>query len=170
MKTDIYKKLKEKVLEMNTINDEISLIEWNKDDGPKFDSVEEMKEFENRIINGGFDYLLDDTDEIDTENSNNMLETFDYSLNGFFFYIYTFKKNGNYITFMSVKNLDEDNSIYNICGNKSSDEESAHFYFENLKSIITNNKLNDILEHLLIGVEKQIKDLKLRYDKLTSES
>lgn len=167
MKTDIYKKIKDKVLEMNALNDEISLIEWNKDEGPKFESVEEMKEFENRFINGGFDYLLDD---IDTENSNNMLETFDYSLDNFFFYIYTFKKNGNYITYMSIKNLDEDDSIYNICGNKCSDEKSAHSYFDNLKNIITNNNLDDILEHLLIGVERQIKDLKLRYNELTSES
>ena len=46
MKTDIYTDIKNKVLELNRINDEVSLFEWTNDDGPKFDSVEEMKEFE----------------------------------------------------------------------------------------------------------------------------
>ena len=36
MKTNDYIYLKSKVNELNRINDEISLIEWNKDDGPKF--------------------------------------------------------------------------------------------------------------------------------------
>ena len=43
MKADTYIVLKEKISELNKLNDEINLIEWNKDDEPKFTSVEEMK-------------------------------------------------------------------------------------------------------------------------------
>ena len=28
---------------MNNINDEINFIEWNNEDGPKFDTIEEIK-------------------------------------------------------------------------------------------------------------------------------
>lgn len=170
MKTEIYKKLKSKVLEMNNINDEVNLLEWNQEDGPKFDSVEEMKEFEKLVVNGGLDYLISDLENTDNNDSGNMIETFDYSLDGYFFYIYTFKKNDSYITYMTVKNLEEDYSIYNLCGNKSLDEKTAHSYFENLKNIITTNELIDILEHLLVGVENNIKRLKLKQEELISKS
>ena len=46
MQNKQYLKLRDQVSEMNKIHDEISLINWNKEDGPKFSSVEEMKEFE----------------------------------------------------------------------------------------------------------------------------
>ena len=52
MENNIYADIKSKLLELNRINDEVNLLEWNKDDGPKFDSVYEMKEFERKVING----------------------------------------------------------------------------------------------------------------------
>jgi len=60
MKADTYIVLKEKISELNKLNDEINLIEWNKDDGPKFTSVEEMKEFESKVISGKLDYIFDE--------------------------------------------------------------------------------------------------------------
>lgn len=60
MKADTYIVLKEKISELNKLNDEINLIEWNKDDEPKFTSVEEMKEFESKVISGKLDYIFDE--------------------------------------------------------------------------------------------------------------
>ena len=60
---ETYNKLKENILEMNKIQDEINLIEWNTDDEFKcanFDSVEEMKEFERQVLDGEFDFLFTD--------------------------------------------------------------------------------------------------------------
>lgn len=54
MKSESFKLLKSKINILNDLNDKINLIEWNKDDGPKFESVEEMKEFEKKVINGDF--------------------------------------------------------------------------------------------------------------------
>ena len=79
MKANNYEILKTKIEELNNLNDEINLIEWNKEDGPHFSSVEEMKEFENRIINGELDYILGESIIEDTEN--NMINTFNHIMN-----------------------------------------------------------------------------------------
>lgn len=168
MKTDIYNTLKNKVEELNNLNDEISLIEWNKDDGPKFESVKEMKDFENKVLNGGFDYLLDDTDDV--EISTPTLKTFDYTIDNFIFCIYTYEKNNKFYTYLSIKNKDLDNAIYDMCGNISSSRETALSHFEELKQGIINNNIDDIFDNLLIGVNKTIEKSKNRYNELTSES
>ena len=59
MKSDSFKILKSKINILNDLNDKINLIEWNKEDGPKFESVKEMKEFEKKIINDNFEFILD---------------------------------------------------------------------------------------------------------------
>jgi len=168
MKTDIYNTLKNKVEEMNNLNDEISLIEWNNDDGPKFESVKEMKDFEKDVLNGGFDYLLDDTDDV--ELSTPKLEAFDYTIDNFIFYIYMYEKNNKFHTYLSIKNKDLDNAIYDMCGNISSSRETALSHFEELKQGIINNNIDDIFNNLLTGVDKTIDKLKIRYNELTSES
>ena len=60
MKSESFKLLKSKINILNDLNDKINLIEWNKDDGPKFESVEEMKEFESKVISGKLDYIFDE--------------------------------------------------------------------------------------------------------------
>ena len=168
MKTDIYNTLKNKVEELNNLNDEINLIEWNKDDGPKFESVKEMKEFEKTVLNGGFDYLLDDNDDI--EFSTPIISSFDYTIDNFIFCIYTYEKNDKFHTYLSIKNKELDNTIYDMCGNISSSRETALSHFEELKQGIINNNIDDIFNNLLTGVDKTIEKLKIRYNELTSES
>ena len=168
MKTDIYNTLKSKVEELNNLNDEISLIEWNKDDGPKFESVKEMKDFEKTVLNGGFDYLFDDTDDV--EFSTPIINSFDYTIDNFIFCIYTYEKNDKFHTYLSIKNKDLDNAIYDMCGNISSSRETALSHFEELKQGIINNNIDDIFNNLLTGVDKTIEKLKIRYNELTSES
>lgn len=170
MKTDIYTDIKNKVLELNRINDEVSLFEWNKDDGPKFDSVEEMKEFEERVLNGDLDYLVNDDPDFIHSDIDCVVNTFKHSINDYTFYIYTYKKNDDYITYMSIQYLDDDDTINNIYGYKTSDKEKSDSYVEKLKDDITTNTLDYIFTNIKIDVENNIKNIKRKYDELTSAS
>ena len=58
MKSEHYLTLKKNINEINNINDEINFIEWNNEDGPKFDTVEEMKQFYEKVSNNEFDYFF----------------------------------------------------------------------------------------------------------------
>jgi len=168
MKANNYNVLKTKIEELNKLHDEINLIEWNKEDGPKFSSVEEMKEFENRVINGDLDYILGDSVIDNTEN--NMIDTFSHTIDNYFFYIYQFESNNNYITFLTLKDLSENYTLNNLYGNKTNNIETAKDYFEKLKTDITTNTLDYIFENMIVDVEKNINILKEKYKKLTNES
>jgi len=168
MKANNYEILKTKIEELNNLNDEINLIEWNKEDGPRFSSVEEMKEFENRIINGELDYILDESIIEDTES--NMINTFNHTIDNYFFYIYTFKKDNEFITYLTIKDLNNNYVLNHLYGNKTSNEESAHSYFEKLKNDITTNTLDYLFKNMIVDVEKNINILKTKYEKLTNES
>ncbi len=168
MKTDIYETIKTKLKELNKLNDEINLIEWNKEEGPKFSSVDEMKQFENQIINGDFDYLLgnDNINEIPT----NLLKSYTYILNNFEFYIYTLKKNDSFITYMDLKKLSSDEVLNNMYGKKTNTQEESNTYFEKLKNDITSNNINYILDNILNDIINNIENLKIKHEKLTDES
>ncbi|WP_301082358.1 hypothetical protein [Thomasclavelia cocleata] len=173
MKNEQYIKLRDQVSEMNKINDEISLINWNREDGPKFSSVEDMKDFEKKLKNNEFDYFFD------KENNNSILDTrdviiesFSHTLEDISFYIYTFKNqsNSNYVTYMALSNIQDNGNIDKLCGNSTSNKELAHNYFENLKLAITTNSIEDILDNLIVGAEKTLLSLKNKLSKLTSEN
>ena len=170
MKTSIYSNLKNKITELNNLQDQISLIEWNNDDGPNFNSVEEMKDFISRCEKNEFDYLFDEKDVFKHESKNNIIEDYKYTLDNFFFYIYTYQRKDKFITFLSLQNLDEKDILNNLCGKEDPDVESAHTHFENLKTTITTNNIDDILDNLIIGAEKNIEILKNKLETLTSES
>ena len=174
MKIKNYEKLKFNVKIMNEINDDISLIEWNNSDGPKFESVEEMKDFYERLKNNELDYLF--TNEyIETNDIPNtkdiIIESYKHTLDNIYFYLYTFKNNSSneYITYLSLKKLNENYFLNNLCGNCATDKKSAHKYFEKIKnSINTTNNIDDILEDLIIGTENTIKLLKNKLNSLTN--
>lgn len=169
MRTNMYNDIKNKVSELNKINDEVNLLEWNNDDGPKFDSVEEMKEFENRVLNGDLDYLISDNSNFICDNDC-LIDNFKYSINDYTFNIYTYKRNDDFITYMSINYLDENDTINNIYSYKTSDKEKSDSYVEKLKNDITNNTLDYIFTNIKIDVENNIKNLKRKYDELTSAS
>ena len=148
MKSDSFKILKSKINILNDLNDKINLIEWNKEDGPKFESVKEMKEFEKKIINDNFEFILDN-------NNDN-----------YFFYIYSYKNNDKYITYLSLKNSDETDCIHNIYGYKTDDESSTLTYFNKLKNDISNNTIDYIFNKMIIDIDKNINNLKNKYEKL----
>lgn len=72
MENKIYADIKSKLLELNRINDEVNLLEWDKNDESKFDSVDEMKEFELKVINNELDYIFN---EEKTAMSGEMIKT-----------------------------------------------------------------------------------------------
>ena len=154
MKSESFKLLKSKINILNDLNDKINLIEWNKDDGPK-------------VINGDFEFVLDDN--TDTDN-NTILKDYKTTKDNYFFYIYSYKNNDKYITYLSLKNLDETDCIHNIYGYKTDDENSALTYFDKLKNDISNNTIDYIFNKMIIDVDKNINNLKNKYEKLTSES
>ena len=115
MKSESFKLLKNKINILNDLNDKINLIEWNKDDSPNFKSVEEMKDFEEKVINEDFEFVLDDN--TDTDN-NTILKDYKATKDNYFLYIYSYKNKDKYITYLSLKNLDETDCIHNIYGYK----------------------------------------------------
>lgn len=172
MKTNNYQELKNNVKELNDLNDQINLIEWNKDDGPKFESVGEMREFYTKLSNNEFDYLFgnntSDNDMRETESK--MVETYEHTLNDYFFFIYSFQKEDKVITYLSLKNLKENDIIDNLCGKESPDTKTAHTCFIDLKETITNNSLEDIINNLITWTQLNINKLKKKLAMLTNES
>lgn len=167
MENNIYDDIKSKLLELNRINDEVNLLEWNKDDGPKFDSVDEMKEFERKVINGELDYIFN---EEKTAMSGEMIKTEEINKDDYFFYIYTFKNDNKFITYMSIKNLINNDVLQNLYGNKTTDKEQALSYNEKLKNDIINNTLDYIFENIIVDINNNISKLKKKYEELTSIS
>lgn len=172
MKTNNYQELKNNVKELNDLNDQINLIEWNKEDGPKFESVGEMREFYTKLSNNEFDYLFgnDTSDNGMRETESKMVETYEHTLNDYFFFIYSFQKEDKVITYLSLKNLKENDIIDNLCGKESPDTKTAHTYFIDLKEVITNNSLEDIIDNLIVGTQLNINKLKNKLAMLTNES
>lgn len=171
MKSEHYLTLKKNINEINNINDEINFIEWNNEDGPKFDTVEEMKQFYEKVSNNEFDYFFTESEKEKNDLlENKIIESYEYFIDDYFFYIYTFQKDNDYITYMSVKNIVENDVLNNLCGNKVSDRELACDYFETLKNDITTNNIEDILKDLIIKTDKTLIQLKNRLAKLTSEN
>ena len=167
METSTYNELKERLSELNKINDEINFIEWNKDDGPKFSSIEEMKQFESQIFNGKFDFIFD---EDSATPSGEMIKTYEIDKDNYSFYIYTFKRNDDFITYMTIKNLQDNNVLEHLYGNKTTDEDKALSYSEKLNSDISNNTLDYIFENIIVDINNNINKLKKKYEELTSES
>lgn len=167
MKADTYIVLKEKISELNKLNDEINLIEWNKDDGPKFTSVEEMKKFESKVINGELDYIFDD----DVANAKGeMIKTEEITKDDFFFYVYTYKRINEFITYLTIKNLKSNEILQNVCGDISANKDDELSYNEALTNKIKNNNLDNILSEIINEIDKNINNLKRKYEELTNAS
>ena len=122
MKED-YSILKDKVSEMNKLQDEISFINWNKDDGYKFSSVEEMKEFNEKMENGDFDYLFTNNDD------NDMLENLCRNQNE--------SKQNAYTHFNTLKDEVTTNSIEDILKSLITGAEKTIISLKNKLALLT---------------------------------
>lgn len=166
-----YFTLKNKVLEINKLNDKISLIEWNKDDGPKFDTIEEMKDFERKLENGDFDFLFFGIEEFKKKNiSHNIIESYTYTLENICFNVYILKKNKRYITYLALKSNEDENVLHNLCRKEYVDKKNAYLHFETLKIELASNTIENIIQALIDGAEQTINSLKNKLELLTSES
>lgn len=167
MKTNAYNVLKEKISELNKLNDEINLIEWNKDDGPKFTSVEEMKEFENKVVNGELDYIFEN--DVDSKK-NEIIKSEKITKDNYLFNVYTYKINDSFNTYLIIKDLQDNEIIENVCGNKSISKDQALSYNDNLTNDIKNKSIDDIFNNLITEIENNINNLKKKYEELTNAS
>lgn len=165
-----FNELKDLVTEMNDLNDQISFIKFNNDEGVKFDSIEEMKDFFLKVENGNFDYLFDDVDVKNQTQQKEFVESFNHTKNDIFFFIYTYERDNKYITYLSMKNLNDDHIINNLCGKENKDKESAHNWFEELKNNILNTSIDELIETLIIGAKNTINNLKIEMQNLASTS
>lgn len=165
-----FNELKDLVTEMNDLNDQISFIKFNNDEGVKFDSVKEMKDFFLKVENGNLDYLFDDVDVKKQTQQKEFVESFNHTKNDIFFFIYTYERDDKYITYLSMKNLNDDYIINNLCGKENKDKESAHNWFEELKNNILNTSIDELIETLIIGAKNTINSLKIEMQNLASTS
>lgn len=99
-----------------------------------------------------------------------MIKTEEITKDDYFFYIYTFKNDNKFITYMSIKNLINNDVLQNLYGNKTTDKEQALSYNEKLKNDIINNTLDYIFENIIVDINNNISKLKKKYEELTSIS
>lgn len=168
MKED-YSILKDKVSEMNKLQDEISFINWNKDDGYKFSSIEEMKEFNEKLENGDFDYLFTGSDEVKVPTIE-IIENYSHKFGSMLINVFLIEKNKEFITFMTITNNDDNDMLENLCRNQNESKQNAYTHFNTLKDEVTTNSIDDILKSLITGAEKTIISLKNKLALLTSEN
>lgn len=167
MKTSTFEILKEKINQLNSIRDKIDFIEWNKDDGPKFTSIKEMKDFENKVNNGELDYIFNNDIAI---SNNKIIKAYKITKDNYFFYIYTYSNNGSYLTYMNIKNLSNNDVLENLYGYKANNMEKALSYSGNLNKDISNNTLEQIFKNIINDISNKTKELTAEYIKLTSEN
>lgn len=161
MRTD-YNTLKDKITILNDLNDKINFIEWNNEDGPKFSNVKEMKDFENEIEKGTFDFLLENGKSV-----NKVLQSYTIKKDSFSFIIYTYNIDNYYTTTMTIKNLTNDEIIEHLYEVKENNKNSALLSFEKVKNEINNNDINTIFEKLIKKVNETIKQLNIRYNEIS---
>lgn len=156
---------------MNKLNDELNFIEWNKEEGHKFDTLEEMKDFEIKLENGDFDFLFAKIEELDKKTLNNaILEYYISILENIYFYVYVLKKHDKYITYLALKSNEDTDVLDKLCEKQYDDRKKAHMYFETLKMEISSNAIENILQLIIDGVEQTIISLKNKLELLTNES
>ena len=99
-----------------------------------------------------------------------ILATEEITKDDYFFYIYTFKNGNKFITYMSIKNLINNDVLQNLYGNKTTDKEQALSYNEKLKNDVINNTLDYIFKNIIVDINNNIDKLKKKYEELTSIS
>ena len=68
-----------------------------------------------------------------------MLKTEEITKDDYFFYIYTYKRNDEFITYLTIKDLKSNEILQNICGNISNNKDDELSYNESLTNDIKNN-------------------------------
>lgn len=81
------------------------------------------------------------------------------------FYIYTYKRKNEFITYLTIKDLKSNEILQNVCGNISNNKDDELSYNESLTNDIKNNTLDYIFNKIITDIDKNISELsKLYYD------
>lgn len=171
----MFQKIKDSILELNRIQDSIELIKWNSDDEFKcanFNSVEEMNEFKEQVLNRNFDFIFSKEDIENINNtSNDFVDSYKHTFENFDFFIYTYKDMcDNYITYLSITNTEDDDMLDKLYGYKTDNENESHNYFKKLKDKLCNDTLDNILENIVIDINDNIENLNKELIELVNES
>ena len=130
--------------------------------GPAF---KEMRDFENRIFNNDFDYLLSDDNTI---TDDMLIDSYDRTINDFEFLIYTYKVNSKYKSYMAL-NYDN-NTIDFLCGKIDLSKDQAKNTFNHLKELVSNNDLIIILDYVKDDMTIKMNELNKQLQELTNKS
>ena len=148
-------KIYELIKEIEKLKDNIEFIKYNKEDGPKFDSIQEMKDFKRKYEIGEFDYLFDkDNHNIDFIDKEQIIK------NENIFLVYLYKNDNNYITSLALKN-DCNDMIYDLYTNRSVSYDVANESFNKLKECIKLRDTDIIINELynnLINIKNKLKN------------
>lgn len=87
-----------------------------------------------------------------------------------FFYIYTYKRKNEFITYLTIKDLKSNEILQNVCGNISNNKDDELPYNESLTNDIKNNTINYIFNRIITDIDKNISELKKKYEELTNAS
>ena len=86
------------------------------------------------------------------------------------FYIYTYKRKNEFITYLTIKDLKSNEILQNVCGNISNNKDDELSYNESLTNDIKNNTLDYIFNKIITDIDKNISELKKKYEELTNAS
>jgi len=84
------------------------------------------------------------------------------------FYIYTYKRKNEFITYLTIKDLKSNEILQNVCGNISNNKDDELSYNESLTNDIKNNTLDYIFNKIITDIDKNISELKKKYEELTN--
>ena len=84
------------------------------------------------------------------------------------FYIYTYKRKNEFITYLTIKDLKSNEILQNVCGNISNNKDDELSYNESLTNDIKNNTLDYIFNKIITDIAKNISELKKKYEELTN--
>lgn len=84
------------------------------------------------------------------------------------FYIYTYKRKNEFITYLTIKDLKSNEILQNVYGNISNNKDDELSYNESLTNDIKNNTLDYIFNKIITDIDKNISELKKKYEELTN--
>ena len=155
----------ELIKEIEKLKDNIEFIKYNKEDGPKFDSIQEMKDLKRKFEIGEFDCLFNKN-----ESNIRFIDKEQIIKNGNMFLVYLYKKDNNYITSLALKMYNSNDIIYDLYANKNENYDITNESFNKLKEYIKLSDTDIIINELYNNLIDIKNKLKSELEELTGNS
>lgn len=155
----------ELIKEIEKLKDNIEFIKYNKEDGPKFDSIQEMKDLKRKFEIGEFDCLFNKN-----ESNIRFIDKEQIIKNGNMFLVYLYKKDNNYITSLALKMYNSNDIIYDLYTNKNENYDITNESFNKLKEYIKLSDTDIIINELYNNLIDIKNKLKSELEELTGNS